>query len=226
MWFLTSRACQCEARTFWVTRDEILAKTEHIEPSKSTLRTIASSPSYGKSKRPWNTKLCWILNYASCFLFAQIFFWKVAVGSERKTGVSRSKWFRISRVCLPLHHRRAWRASQVLSLDFTTFSWESRFRKMKIDNILNKEKSPDKATIAERAASIEDLKKNRRSSTNSTTCRAQQTSITICCRSKKPSTTFCHPRQASSRSCFWTAMPMPQASSTISIKTADFSPTV
>lgn len=33
---------------------------------------------------------------------------------------------------------------------------------MKIDNILNKEKSPDKATIAERAASIEDLKKSQK----------------------------------------------------------------
>jgi hypothetical protein len=33
---------------------------------------------------------------------------------------------------------------------------------MKIDNILNKEKSPDKATIAERATSIEDLKKSQK----------------------------------------------------------------
>jgi hypothetical protein len=33
---------------------------------------------------------------------------------------------------------------------------------MKIDNILNKEKSPDKATIAERTASIEDIKKSQK----------------------------------------------------------------
>ncbi|CRK99020.1 CLUMA_CG012065, isoform A, partial [Clunio marinus] len=33
---------------------------------------------------------------------------------------------------------------------------------MKIDNILNKEKSPDKATIAERSASIEDIKKSQK----------------------------------------------------------------
>lgn len=42
------------------------------------------------------------------------------------------------------------------------FSVFSYIRKMKIDNILNNEKSPDKASIAEHTASIEDIKKSHK----------------------------------------------------------------